>query len=464
MSLRWNQRQLLQRDQAEQEKRREIERQRQPSSSFSTPSSGSQDQESSMGGQRDFRLQNPTTYHMMQTANSQTSMAQSPQFTQRQNTQEGPLSPLNFPLSPESPLSAPPSSISEVDDNIWDDLNRTLGFDVSAAGHQVVAATLPAEVGFLYNGQMVEDSQASVSTDGNSCAKALSTSCPTAALTQADLQAWAKERQKKDNHNKIERRRRYNINDRIKELGTLLPKDDPRYHDIIKDMKNNKGTILKTTVDYVRCLQQRERELEQRNRMMAQQLEMLKNLKVGSHQNSPRDLVFHQPHQLQPINPQEVIFAGHLTEQSTSGGHHDRSGMISNDTNSTTGNSTIGNSTIGNSTIGNSTTIGNGTLTSVTSLSVAQQNHQHMYTNSNNPSTTRVKVERDNESPSQSSSGLGSLPSPSPLNTVGSAGHLPSFLTTHEVLMDSEINMITTTGNGTFQDELRSPPAMDICN
>lgn len=33
-----------------------------------------------------------------------------------------------------------------------------------------------------------------------------------------------RDRRKKDIHNAIERRRRYNINDRIKELGLMLPK------------------------------------------------------------------------------------------------------------------------------------------------------------------------------------------------------------------------------------------------
>eukprot|EP00066_Takifugu_rubripes_P029772 XP_011619038.1 PREDICTED: transcription factor EC-like isoform X1 [Takifugu rubripes] len=46
--------------------------------------------------------------------------------------------------------------------------------------------------------------------------------------TEHDTRVIAKERQKKDNHNLIERRRRYNINYRIKELGTLIPKsNDP---------------------------------------------------------------------------------------------------------------------------------------------------------------------------------------------------------------------------------------------
>uniref|UniRef100_A0A671U435 Melanocyte inducing transcription factor b n=1 Tax=Sparus aurata TaxID=8175 RepID=A0A671U435_SPAAU len=81
----------------------------------------------------------------------------------------------------------------------------------------------------------------------------------------AEVRAMAKERQKKDNHNLIERRRRFNINDRIKELGTLIPKsNDP-------DMRWNKGTILKASVDYIRKLQReqlRAKELENRQKKL----------------------------------------------------------------------------------------------------------------------------------------------------------------------------------------------------
>ncbi|XP_035980495.1 melanocyte inducing transcription factor a isoform X2 [Fundulus heteroclitus] len=84
-------------------------------------------------------------------------------------------------------------------------------------------------------------------------------------FTEAEVRALAKERQKKDNHNLIERRRRFNINDRIKELGTLIPKsNDP-------DMRWNKGTILKASVDYIRKLQreqERAKELECRQRKL----------------------------------------------------------------------------------------------------------------------------------------------------------------------------------------------------
>uniref|UniRef100_S4R7E0 Transcription factor binding to IGHM enhancer 3 n=1 Tax=Petromyzon marinus TaxID=7757 RepID=S4R7E0_PETMA len=82
---------------------------------------------------------------------------------------------------------------------------------------------------------------------------------------EVEARAIVKERQKKDNHNLIERRRRFNINDRIKELGTLIPKSsDP-------DTRWNKGTILKASVDYIRRMQkeqQRAKEMELRQRRL----------------------------------------------------------------------------------------------------------------------------------------------------------------------------------------------------
>ncbi|CAJ0925694.1 unnamed protein product, partial [Mesorhabditis belari] len=57
------------------------------------------------------------------------------------------------------------------------------------------------------------------------------------------------DRKKKDIHNGIERLRRNNIKDRINELGLLLPKEAS------KEMKLNKGTILKASCDYIRQLE-----------------------------------------------------------------------------------------------------------------------------------------------------------------------------------------------------------------
>merc|ERR1719309_418380 len=78
-------------------------------------------------------------------------------------------------------------------------------------------------------------------------------------LGEEELKALQKDRMKKDNHNMIERRRRFNINDRIKELGMLLPKQSQQYYEIVKDVRHNKGSILKASVDYIKILK-REKE------------------------------------------------------------------------------------------------------------------------------------------------------------------------------------------------------------
>nr|XP_034300478.1 uncharacterized protein LOC105326867 [Crassostrea gigas] len=68
------------------------------------------------------------------------------------------------------------------------------------------------------------------------------------SMTWDQEESWRKDRRKKDNHNIIERRRRYNINDRIKEIGTLLPSSIP------PDLKKNKGSILKAAVEFIKEL------------------------------------------------------------------------------------------------------------------------------------------------------------------------------------------------------------------
>ncbi|XP_040015447.1 transcription factor EB isoform X1 [Xiphias gladius] len=94
-----------------------------------------------------------------------------------------------------------------------------------------------------------------------------SNSCPAnltikRELSDTEARALAKERQKKDNHNLIERRRRFNINDRIKELGTMIPKTNDL---VYSDVRWNKGTILRASVEYIKRMQkdvQRTREVE----------------------------------------------------------------------------------------------------------------------------------------------------------------------------------------------------------
>ncbi|XP_059609834.1 microphthalmia-associated transcription factor [Phlebotomus argentipes] len=81
-----------------------------------------------------------------------------------------------------------------------------------------------------------------------------------------------KDRMKKDNHNQIERRRRFNINDRIKELGSLLPKNPDPFHEVVRDTRPNKGTILKSSVEYIKCLKQEVTRLRA-NEMRSQEME-----------------------------------------------------------------------------------------------------------------------------------------------------------------------------------------------
>ncbi|XP_027007541.2 transcription factor E3a isoform X9 [Tachysurus fulvidraco] len=140
----------------------------------------------------------------------------------------------------------------------------------------------------------------------------VSNSCPAnlqnvkTELTDAEAKALIKERQKKDNHNLIERRRRFNINDRIKELGELVPKSsDP-------EMRWNKGTILKASVDYIRKLQkeqQRAKEMEQRQKKLEhanrtlllriQELEMQARLHGLAPSHHTDSIINHQQQQQQ---------------------------------------------------------------------------------------------------------------------------------------------------------------------
>jgi hypothetical protein len=84
----------------------------------------------------------------------------------------------------------------------------------------------------------------------------------------------------------VERRRRFNINDRIKELGTLLPKPNEFLYDIIQDLhirQPNKGTILKSSVDYIKCLKHevsRNKRIEQKQKELDRRL--IAKIRVGA--------------------------------------------------------------------------------------------------------------------------------------------------------------------------------------
>ncbi|XP_017476043.1 PREDICTED: transcription factor E3-like [Rhagoletis zephyria] len=244
----------------------------------------------------------------------------------------GPNSP--FPLSPESPLSGGPSSASEFDD-VFDGIG--IGFDSNDVNDDIdsISATFPhggPHSGYIDLDQNSQGGESTSSTTKgglvtatksgavavpggsrmggsrsgsrlsgmSSTSTAVSSSCP--QLTEQEMSAWKKDRQKKDNHNQIERRRRYNINDRIKELGTLLPRtaDEAKHYEMVKDMKQNKGTILKASVDYVKLLKKENHRMQQQQQQQQQV----------------------QQHQQSPLTANNVMYLG-------SGGGHDQLGIIS---------------------------------------------------------------------------------------------------------------------------------------
>ncbi|XP_054859382.1 transcription factor E3 [Eublepharis macularius] len=170
------------------------------------------------------------------------------------------------PNSPMALLNIGSSSEKEIDDVIDEiiSLESSYNDEILNYGGLQMPSTLPVSGNLLdmYNNQGMMEPAIPVS---NSCPADLPNI--KREMSENEAKAMLKERQKKDNHNLIERRRRFNINDRIKELGTLIPKsNDP-------EMRWNKGTILKASVDYIRKLQkeqQRSKEMEIRQRKLEQ--------------------------------------------------------------------------------------------------------------------------------------------------------------------------------------------------
>ncbi|KAF3689488.1 Transcription factor E3 [Channa argus] len=224
-------------------------------------------------------LENPTKYHIQQAQRQQVKQYLSTTLGNKAVTQTLGVSPL--PQSSSAPevvttaSSAPNSPMAllnigsnkeEIDDVIDDIISLESSFNddiitLIDSGLQL-PSTLPGNLLDVYNSPGMAAPTLTVS---NSCPADLPKI--KREITDTDAKALLKERQKKDNHNLIERRRRFNINDRIKELGTLIPKSsDP-------EMRWNKGTILKASVDYIRKLQkeqQRAKDIEMRQKKLEQ--------------------------------------------------------------------------------------------------------------------------------------------------------------------------------------------------
>ncbi|XP_030229531.1 transcription factor E3b [Gadus morhua] len=224
-------------------------------------------------------LENPTKYHIQQAQRQQvkeylsttlgnTALTLSlgvPGVQQSSSAPEMAPTAHSAPNSPMALLNLGTNNNKEEIEDVIDDiisLESSFNDDIMTfidSGLQL-PSTLPGNLLDVYHSPGMA---APTLTASNSCPADLPNI--KREIHDTDVKAIMKERQKKDNHNLIERRRRFNINDRIKELGGLIPKSsDP-------EMRWNKGTILKASVDYIRKLQkeqQRAKEVEMRQKKL----------------------------------------------------------------------------------------------------------------------------------------------------------------------------------------------------
>ncbi|XP_056396883.1 transcription factor E3 isoform X2 [Hyla sarda] len=232
-------------------------------------------------------LENPTKYHIQQSQRQQvkqylstTMGTKMPLHTSAPSTttinapsagvspqpEQNPL-PMasSAPNSPLAMLKIGSNSEKEIDDVIDEIISLESSLNDEFMGY-VERGNLPSTL--PGSGNLLDMFCATgMTTPGITVSNSCPADLPNVKKEYSDQEAKAfiKERQKKDNHNLIERRRRFNINDRIKELGTLIPKSsDP-------ELRWNKGTILKASVEYIRKLQKdqlRVREMEGRQRKL----------------------------------------------------------------------------------------------------------------------------------------------------------------------------------------------------
>nr|XP_055024051.1 transcription factor E3a isoform X2 [Misgurnus anguillicaudatus] len=283
-------------------------------------------------------LENPTKYHIQQAQRQQVKQYLSHTLGNKLASQTVATSPSPQPSSAPAAANSTPSSPlavlslgsnkEEIEDVIDDiiSLESSLNDEFMTLIDSQLPNTLPVS-GNLLDVYSSAGMAAPTITVSNSCPANLHN--VKRELSDAEAKAIMKERQKKDNHNLIERRRRFNINDRIKELGALIPKSsDP-------EMRWNKGTILKASVDYIRKLQKeqhrakememRQKKLEHANRSLLlriQELEMQARLHgIQSSQSSGPALAQQQTLTLDP-NPSNDLLSKTLLSLNGAGFNH----------------------------------------------------------------------------------------------------------------------------------------------
>ncbi|XP_049821556.1 transcription factor EC isoform X2 [Aethina tumida] len=222
------------------------------------------------------KLENPTKYHVIQKQKSQVKQYLSESFQQHGNTNYFPGINLSYGQTHSAPVSSNNNLVPNTGSINFTShsqpynvpIGNSPNFDGSAMSPALSSgATSTSEAEDLIDDLLSLESSSLASdgfkTDNSLTGADINIKNEPFMLSEAELHALAKDRQKKDNHNMIERRRRFNINDRIKELGTLLPKNNDPYYEIVRDVRPNKGTILKSSVEYIKCLKNEVHRLKQ---------------------------------------------------------------------------------------------------------------------------------------------------------------------------------------------------------
>ncbi|KAI6648895.1 bHLH domain containing Microphthalmia-associated transcription factor (MITF) [Oopsacas minuta] len=212
-------------------------------------SSTSLPHESNFTGQMEF-LTGPNQYpRPIPPASSEESISEHSQFSD-----EGQFNPLNMDHAISgSPYSFFPQQVV-IEQPITDQFSdRQLFYQSNSIMQQISRSHPTPGFGMPLHGQIKKPDDFDFGV-------------PEGVLYQEkEVRTQVKERRKKDNHNAIERRRRYHINERITDLLTLLPSHE--------DMKPHKGKILEASVDYIKQLQNERKFFEER----VKELEMILN-------------------------------------------------------------------------------------------------------------------------------------------------------------------------------------------
>ncbi|GAB0091203.1 hypothetical protein DMENIID0001_060160 [Sergentomyia squamirostris] len=231
-------------------------------------------------------LENPTRYHVIQKQKNQVRKYLSESFSPDSQTwtsddgaykyHQKELADLaaraTYPHSNMSPLTGPPAlRVASIP-------TASPDAAMSPSISSVATSTTSGDADELIDEFLYYDTQLNRSNPFKT-----EKPCPETQIKQEPQQLTEqekKDRMKKDNHNQIERRRRFNINDRIKELGSLLPRNPDPFHEVVRDTRPNKGTILKSSVEYIKCLKNEVTRLRA-NEMRSQEMEKINSRLLG---------------------------------------------------------------------------------------------------------------------------------------------------------------------------------------